>query len=635
MPGRKIAALSLFYTVFLLLFVNQVRSGVLVDSSFLPRYLLLALLLAVISLALFGGFTRQRFTLFDLLFLAFAGWNLASAGWATVPSEALTEALLVVLSFGVWTVTRLLLDADPRFEKRFIAVALVAMACSFALAFFKMSRLTFFDPYQVRSIAANNNLFSGYLLLCLPLALAGYARFRGMMKYLSALCGVTAVFFMVIVQSRAAYLGLGFATLLALAGVMVRFRVHANPKNLAVTAASLLLLAAGIGLFYHSLDDTRRSYFLSKVPVWQYFRSYDRGVEELLEKRKKERAALTGISEFDFAGSYYENASLRMIFWKRSATLLAQHPMLGTGAGNWRIMAPSVPEPANPDHTFKNYTYSQPHNEWIGFATELGLPGLALAVVFFLGPAAAALARIAGKRKTVPLTALLYASFLAGFCLYACFDFPFRRVEHNILYFSINAFLFHTLMKTEEPAPLPVNPWKLVRFLLLAGLMATVAVGVMRIKGEYYTRAMFSHEGKDQEKVIGYGKKALSRCYRITPNALPVEWFIGVAQFRLDSIPEAYRSFSAALRVTPCEVRVLNDHAASLFRMGHVAEAAAELRSALGLDPHFDDARYNLAALHYYAGRRDSALWVVKPCRDSQKKKDFVSELTPVTGQPQ
>ncbi|MEI8356046.1 MAG: hypothetical protein WCG31_08170, partial [Deltaproteobacteria bacterium] len=47
---------------------------------------------------------------------------------------------------------------NNRFELLFITIFLFALLFSFGLAFFKMSRLDFFDPYKINSISANNNL---------------------------------------------------------------------------------------------------------------------------------------------------------------------------------------------------------------------------------------------------------------------------------------------------------------------------------------------------------------------------------------------------------------------------------------------------------------------------------------------
>ncbi|MCX6305361.1 MAG: O-antigen ligase family protein [Bacteroidetes bacterium] len=627
MTSNKTSLFHVGFAVVVLLVVDHIRSGVLVDTSFLPRFFLLTVVLLVASVSLARRTARFRISFFEACFLLFYLWNLLSSLWARVPSEAVAQSQLVFVSFSVYLVVTMHATLNSRFERTFIRISILAMLFAFSLAFYKMYRLEFFDPYRIISVSANNNLFSGYLFILLPLALAGYALFRGFWKYLSAAAGTMALFFIVIVQSRAVYVGLMFATLLALAILLTRYRFLFTRKNLLVGGLCLLLLAAGISCFYSSLDQPRKNYFLSKIPVWQYFKSYDDSLNEQAEKRRKEKAALTGIAEFDFAGSYYENASLRVIFWKKSACLVAAHPLLGVGAGNWRINVASCPKPVNPDHTFKNYTYSQPHNEWVGFLSELGIPGFLLAVFLFFTPVIIVFFRIMVRREKMPVVTVFYASFLAGFYLFACFDFPFKRIEHNVLLFSILAFLLLKIPMKGWCVTSRRKAWKYVALFLIAGLTFTAAVVLMRTRGEYYTRLMFRNEGKDQEKVIFYGRQAGSWFYRLTPNTLPVDWFIGVAQFRQGDLASAGNSFREALEITPWEVRVMNDDATSLYQQGRVAEARAELQKTLAVDPFFDDARFNLAAIHFYRGNYDTTRILVEGCRDSQKKRDFLKEL--------
>jgi len=615
------------FAIILLLIVNNIRSGVLVDTSLLPRFLLLTVLLLVTTLLLLRKSIILRICFVDLAFMIFYAWNLLSVVWATVPSEAMVQSQLVFISFSVYLVIRVLKNRNSRFEQIFITFSLMAMLFSFGLAFYKMSTLEFFDPYRIISVSANNNLYAGYLLISMPLTLAGYSIFNGFRKYFSVAVGTMSMFFIIITQSRAVYVGLLAAAFLTLIVLLIRYRFFFTRKNILVAGIALLMLSAGISSFYFSLDQTRRNYFLSKIPVWQYFRSYDDSLKEILENKRKEKAALTGIPEFDFAGSYYENANLRIIFWKKSACLFAADPVLGVGAGNWRIRVAACPNPANPDHTLKNYTYSQPHNEWIAFLTELGIPGLILVIIIFFVPVIMVFFRILIRRKTFPVTTVFYASFMAGFYLFACFDFPFRRIEHSVMFFSILAFLMMKIPGGYGYFFTGATAWKYLSIFLIAGLVFTSVVVICRIKGEYYTLRMFRNEGKDHEKVILYEKQATNIFYRLTPNTLPLDWFAGVAQFNLGDPGSALESFREALKVTPFEVRVLNDHATALYKLGKVAEATSELRKTLSIDPFFDDARFNLAAMHYFNGRRDSALFYVIRCRDSQRKTDFLKEL--------
>ncbi|MEI6435501.1 MAG: O-antigen ligase family protein [Bacteroidota bacterium] len=627
MTATKTNLVYVSFAGILLLIVNNIRSEVLVDTSFLPRFFILPILLLITSLLLFRKRIVISGSFFEIAFILFFLWNLLSSLWAIVPSEAVVQSLLIFTAFSVYIIVKVLTLRNSRFEEIFISFALVSMLFSFGLAFYKMSTLEFFDPYRINSVSANNNLYSGLLLISLPLALTGYSVFRGFRKYFSAAIATMSVFFIVIIQSRAVYLGLLFAALLSLIALFVRFRFLFTSKNLLTCGISLVFLSVGIFTFYSSLDQPRKNYFMSKIPVWQYFRSYDKSLNEIVEKRQKEKATLTEIPSFDYAGSFYENANLRVIFWKKSACLFASHPLLGTGAGNWRINIASCSKPDNPDHTFKNYTYSQPHNEWIGFLAELGVPGFLLAVIIFFCPVIIAFYRIFSRKQELPVAVVLYASFLAGFYLFACFDFPFKRIEHNVILFSIMAFLLIKVTVKGWIFTSEWQVWKYLRIFLIAGLIFTTALVVQRIRGEFFTLRMFRNEGKSQEKVILYGRKAVNCCYCLTPNTLPVSWFVGVAQFRQGNPESALVSFSDAMKITPYEVRVLNDYATALYTLNRVAEAKSELQKTLAIDPFFDDARYNLAAIHFYHGKRDSARILVEGCRKSQKKSDFLAEL--------
>ena len=635
------------FTAVLLLFVNIIRSGVLVDRSFLPRFLSLAILLLIEWVFLFRKKSILQNNFFEVAFILFYLWNLLSCLWSIAPPEAIMQSQLVFLFLALYLAVSALYRENPAFENIFIKTHLAALLFSFGLAFYKMSTLVYYDPYRIISVSANNNLYAGFLLISLPLVFTGYSINSGYWKWTSVIVAVMTMFFIIIIQGRAAYLGL-FAGL-ALSGILMitRYKSVFSKKNMVVGTVSLFILLSGVFVFYLSLDTVRKHYFLSKIPVWQYFGSYETpDVEDMLLKRNAARARNTQMAEFDFAEAYYENANLRAIFWKKSACLVRSHPVAGVGAGNWRISIPSCREPANPLHTIKNYTYSQPHNEWISIMSELGIVGFLLAVFVFFIPVIVVLRRIVAGIPAPPVAAVFYSSFIIGFYLFAAFDFPLKRVEHNVLLFSVFAFLFHKV-------PLkPLNFSKVKGYLhilpsplrggvgggaipfrggLWAGvggvLLLTILLASARIHGEYFTVKMFRNEGKNDDRVIHYSREAESPFYRITPNTLPLAWFEGVAHYHKGDADSAFICFQRALESTPYEVRVLNDYAASLYSLKRPAAAKAVLLKTIDIDPFFDDARFNLAAIYYFTGRSDSALSCIKHCRDSQKKVDFLEEL--------
>ena len=617
------------FLIALLFLASTIRSGIILDRSMLPRVLVLSTTLWITSLLIRKKDTSLHTSIFEISLVLFYTMNLLSCIWAVNFAEAIMQAQLVFLSLMVFFVISLLNSNSEGFERMFIKAQLMVSFFAFALAFYKMSRLEFYDPYQVISVSANNNLFSAYLLISLPFAFSGYAMFRGFWKYLSILCGVLSVFFILIIQSRAGYLALSVAFITLAALLTFRYRKLLNKKNLFTGLAAVILLLFMISIFYVSLDTTRRSYFKSKIPVWNYFRSYDsQSIEKIRKHRMAGRDDHGRIQEFDFAEEYYANANLRMIFWKKSIPLTMANPLLGCGAGNWKIMVASVPDPPNPEHTLKNYTYSQPHNEWIGIFSELGLIGFIISLFLFVIPLVLVFGKIAGKSNRSPAETVFYASFILGFYVFACFDFPLKRVEHNILLFSAWAFLLYKVpLRNIRMEFLKKIPSSVVSYIVFFLLLATILLSLIRLKGEYYSMIMFKNERLNDEKVIECCHSAESRFYTVTPNNLPIGWFEGVAWYRLGNPKLALGCFRKGLEVSPYEVRLLNDYATTLYALRRTPEAMSVLKKTLAYDPYFDEARFNLAAIYFFTGHKDSALAEVRRCRDSEKKTGFLNDL--------
>jgi len=617
------------FTILLLCFANLIRSGIIVDKSFLPRFLFLSVLLLITYLLLFRKISLFRLNFFEGAFILFYLWNLLSCLWAVAPSEAIMQSQLVFLSLAVFLTISSLSNENIEFENIFIKTQLFVLLFAFGLGFYEMISLEFYNPYQIFSVSANNNLFAGFLLISLPLVLTGYSLNRGFWKYMSVLVLILSVFFIIIIQSRAAYLGLFLAMLISIILLIIKYRSVFSRRNILAGIISFVMLSTGVFLFYSSLDNTRKNYFLSKIPVWNYFRTYeDSYAEKIRKEREKLQADLEHMPAFDFSENYYENANLRVIFWKKSFYLIRSHPVLGVGAGNWRIIVPSCKYPANPEHTAKNFTYSQPHNEWISIISELGIVGLILSVFIFFIPPLIIFYKIAYTIPRPHISAVFYTSFIIGFYVFSLFDFPLKRVEHNVLLFSIFAFLFQKVpLKPFNNKVIRKFPLKLFSWLFVILLVFSIFLSFVRIRGEYFTIKMFRNERKNDENVIHYCRKAENPFYRITPNTLPLAWFEGVAYFRKGDVDSAVTCFKRALRSTPFEVRVLNDYGAALFKSEKQNEAKAILLQAFNIDPYFDDAKFNLGAIYYLNGRRDSALFYINSCRESQKKEDFLKEM--------
>lgn len=629
MRGKSNLGSYLFFFSLIVL-ACTVRSGIIVDKSFLPRFLILNTLLLITVLIRF----RKPFTPTNRWieggFILFYLWSLMSSCWSISPSEAILQSQLVFSGFALFILVLSLYKENPVSEIIFIRMMLVTLLFSYILAFYKIFSLEFYDPYKIISISANNNLYSGFLLLSLPLLIAGYSLMKGLWRYLVTGAGILSVFFIVIIQTRAAYLGFSVSSLLFLLITLLKFKNHLSKKNVLTGIIAILITGTAVFIFYSSLDPMRQNYFLSKVPVWNYFKSYETlQAEKAMRMMNQQQGDLAHMPEFDYAADYYENANLRLIFWKKSIGLISSHPLLGVGTGNWRLAVPSVKDPPNPEHTVKNYTYSQPHNEWIGIVSETGIIGMILAVFIFFLPPGIVIFRLFSTPGKTSFPSVVYASFLLGFYVYTIFDFPFHRIEHLVLLFSLMAFLVgrNSVPDIRKKSGYFGIPSVIISSGMIIFLGFSLLTGFMRFSGEYNTLKMFRVERKNDLQEIEYCRKAKNRFYQITPNALPVDWFEGVAQYRMGRTQDAVTCFEKAIKITPYEVRVLNDYGISLYSRGNVEKGKSLLWTSLYIDPYFDDAKFNLAAIHFLSRSKDSALYYVNRCNESVKKKEYLEEL--------
>ncbi len=605
------------------------RSRMLVDTTFFPRFALLSVILLIIWISGVHRMIRFRNPIFETSVILFFTWTLLSGFWSVDPDEALLQALLVFLSLTLYLVISALAEKFSEFEELFIRIFLLLLLLSYTLAFLKMSTLKFYDPYRIISISANNNLYSGFILISLTLVFSGYRQLRGGWRILTMITGILAFFFIIIIQTRAAYLGTLAALLIVFLFMKIGYPEVFSKWNILKGILCLGVLLLGILIFTLSLDQTRRQYFLQKVMVWEYFRSYEdfqaRNIQKLQQPESGDHSKL---GAFDYSERYYSNANLRLIFWEKSLGLIANRPITGVGAGNWKLAIPSVKNPPNPEHTIGNFTYSEPHNEWIRIITELGVIGSILALFLFFLPPLIILYRIGFKFPKPPLETLFYAAFMIGFYAFAAFDFPLRRVEHNIVLWSVFALMLNKVyfpsVKTDRA--ISANRWFSLIFIGL--LIFSGVFAIFRMRGEYYTLEVFRNERKNDMQVIASCQKAENIFYHITPNTLPISWFEGVACFRLRDFSSAGKCFERAIKITPYEVRVLNDYGANLFQQGKTREAIEILKEALSIDPFFDDARFNLGAIYFLTGQSGKARQEIMHCRESQKKRDFFKEIS-------
>lgn len=98
-------------------------------------------------------------------------------------------------------------------------------------------------------------------------------------------------------------------------------------------------------------------------------------------------AALRAETSLSGHGSDTSTGSIRLIVWQGALSLIAHHPLFGTGPGTFAYgFLPYRPAAMN-NTTEWNFLYNEAHNQVINTAATLGLPGLFIWLSLFILPA--------------------------------------------------------------------------------------------------------------------------------------------------------------------------------------------------------------------------------------------------------
>lgn len=77
------------------------------------------------------------------------------------------------------------------------------------------------------------------------------------------------------------------------------------------------------------------------------------------------------------------SSGVRLAFWRRAGQVIAQRPLAGAGVGSWSTEYDRLEREANPQHKDINRG-SNPHQEYLLWGVQLGIPGLLLIAAFML-----------------------------------------------------------------------------------------------------------------------------------------------------------------------------------------------------------------------------------------------------------
>lgn len=330
--------------------------------------------------------------------------------------------------------------------------------------------------------------------------------------------------------------------------------------------------------------------------------------ETQIERTIKERLLLTiNPEKYGYRDNEHGESAvaMRTLIWGKTFEMIKEHPLLGSGPGQWQIMIPKYGVDEFGEKLREGtLTYQRPHNDYLWFASEVGIIGLLGYLVFFIGIIVIGIANIkrTNDRSTLVFN-ILAVSALIGWMFVSMLDYPHERIEHNLVLLSICAIVLSDCRRESESETDEQSG--IVPTISLIAICSTIAIVGFIKTLQFYNgeeagcRILQNYYNKDWQKVILLTRKTDQWPYTVNNYTAPLLYFRGIALSMNDNDKKAIDVFNSALEVAPYHILTYCALSTSYIRNGQFDEAIKACEKALKMSSKNHSALHNIALSYY------------------------------------
>lgn len=433
------------------------------------------------------------------------------------------------------------------------------------------------------------NYAAMYTILCIPLGLMRFIETRRPVEaWFWALGTALLATFLLCTRTRGAWIGIAAGFFMAAIALLLVKSHDGRPLYHAIrNAFSRLHLAPALSGLVAAIA------FLAVVPPNMQGLGFDRN------RPDKAHIVSTVASILDHQDAH-TGTQLRLNMWRNSLGLIADHPLLGVGLGNWQFTYPTYD---GGDSIVEGATPRRPHNDYIWIASELGLPGL-LVHIWILGAVFWLIFRLLRtlNRSRIHQPLCIGISLLA-LSVHAIFSFPRERIAVSLLFYVLIASV--AIFDAENRSRIRNTLWKPLRMGGLAILLLCIAIDMRALTFDHhFSRAITAQAHNDWTLVIRETSTALQQGV-FDAQALLLR---GVAHAYMGDFDQAVEDTRHCLDYHPHFINAINNLGLMYNRQQKYQTAHDTLQRALEIAPEHADAHANMGIAHQGLGNLDASI---------------------------
>ncbi len=429
--------------------------------------------------------------------------------------------------------------------------------------------------------------FAQYLVAVFPVSVVVFLHARAWWAKLAAGFAVVSIFiFLLLVKSRGAWAGLIIAGLVILFIRIIQRRRRReksistfNRKNLIILLVCLMLFISGLSLF-------------SSARVWH------KGIIERM------------YSTFNL--SYVTNA-MRLHVWRNTLHMIKDHPFLGVGLGNYRIVYPSYRSLEELSITPEGKRYSKAHNDYLQILAETGIVGIVSFLWIIIVVSCMCLRVIMDKKDS--FYSLMITGIFAGMLatlVHAFFSSNLRIPSSAMTFWLFLGIIGAVYKKVYNDADLTsdrfgnITPWRYYSVLSLVPILV-VFLSFQLIKpliaDVYFKKAQLYKNKKRPLEAVSLFEKSLS----YYSGNFETYFLCGRTYQEMKMPPEAFVYYEQAVKLHPYQPLIYNNLGTVYFENESYKKAISAFKKAVEINPRYFGAHYNLYLVYNRIGEKNKA----------------------------
>lgn len=615
-----------FFAIFAVLLIPLYYDKAVIDVTLIPKFLALSVLLLMVYLW-FLFFKKPALPYLSilkqpsvLLWIAFILISALSLIGAFNPYEGVFDVLKLTAGLLFVIATTSILINTGRIQAFILSAVILSYVLSITGIYqyftFVFRHTDLNVLYKIVGIWSHKNVFSGMVFLMIPFLF--YAIFRkGLwLRVLAIIALCLSLSLLLLLQTRSLWLAV-----LAFLFVTVAFCYYIRKEcpgdeRKELKRSSIYVLGAFV-----------LAIFLSSVVTF-YSVSNPLAQEVVPQANPNGVIANLGQRAASIFDTKTANRQTRLEIWEYTLRMAKDYPVLGVGAGNWKLRVGEYYDPGYMQTWFHNWR--RPHNDFLLVLSEKGIVGLITYLVFFVSLLWMTI-RIIRREKSLDkkFLSILMLGGILGFLIDSSFSFPYERVDELLVLMLFVSIILWIDMEGKQPAQKPLNTaQRLLSLTAIIILAISFLIGSKIFKAENNTNKAYAaiRMGKwpDAVRFINEGYTKLAQ---IDPSNNPMLWFRGNAFMNMQEFGKAEKDFNRALEQMPYGISVMTDLGLLYIKRQDYPKAINVLQQALDIFPNDLKTLYFMGLAHYQMGDYQRALDYLYPCWRGEKTDKSVRYL--------